>query len=310
MEKYIILPDVTCDLSKEIRDFFGIEDYVPSHITFRGAEYPTTLDWDHFSREEFYKVLSDRGAEITTAPASPGEFYEVFKKYTSEGYKVLFMSISSKISSTVSVATEAARRIVDDIPGATVYVFDSMKMTGALGLLVVQAFRMQREGKSFGEVVSWLENNKHRVHQMGPIDDLIFVARRGRISMGKAVMGSFAGVKPMGDCNLDGYTSVLAKAKGMKKALVMTANYVKRMAKDVENNYIIISHSDRAEYAEKLKELIEERMQPLGIFISDIYCGCGTHIGPGMVGAYFFGDMLSADLEKERAVLQNIADSL
>ena len=27
MSKYIILPDVTCDLSKELREYFGLEDY-------------------------------------------------------------------------------------------------------------------------------------------------------------------------------------------------------------------------------------------------------------------------------------------
>ena len=310
MEKIIILPDVTCDLSQEVRDFFGVEDYIPSHVNVNGEELPTTLDWTHISRDRFYKTLSAKKAQVSTAPASPEEFYLKFKDYAEQGYKILFLSISSKISSTYGVASRAAERVREEIADAVICVFDSTKMTGALGLLVISAFRLQKEGKSFDEIVAWLDENKNRVHQMGPIDDLIFVARRGRISMGKAVMGSFAGVKPMGDCNRDGYTSVLVKAKGMKKALAMTAEYVKRMARDVEDQYLIISHSDREDYAKTLKTLIESKVKCKGIFISDIFPACGTNVGPGMVGVYFLGDELTDELQKEKSVLEEIAASL
>ena len=59
MEKYIILADVTCDLSKEIRDYFKIEDYIEGFATFSdGRDIKTRLDWSLISREEFYKTLS------------------------------------------------------------------------------------------------------------------------------------------------------------------------------------------------------------------------------------------------------------
>jgi DegV family protein with EDD domain len=310
MEKYIILPDVTCDLSDKIREHFGIEDYIPSHVNINGKELPTTLDWSMVSREEFYKTLSNKKSQVSTAPASPEEFYEKFKGYAQSGFKVLFISISSKISSTFEVASRAAERVMSEIADSRVVCFDSTKMTGALGLLVINTFIMQKDGKSFDEVVAWLDENKHRVHQMGPIDDLIFVARRGRISMGKAVMGSFVGVKPMGDCNRDGYTSVLTKAKGMKKALEMTARYVEKMAVNTEDQYLIISHSDREEYANELKALIGARIMCRGIFVSDIFCACGTNIGPGMVGVYFMGDEITEDLEKEKNTLEEIAAAI
>ena len=310
MEKIIILPDVTCDLSEEIRNYFGIGDYVPSHVNINGRDIPTSLDWSNVSREEFYKTLSSKKAEVSTAPASPEEFYLKFKYYAQNGYKILFPSISSKISSTYSVASRAAERVREEIADAVICVCDSTKMTGALGVLVINLFLLQQAGKSFDELVAWLDANKNCVHQMGPIDDLMFVARRGRISMGKAVMGSFAGVKPMGDCNRDGYTTVLCKAKGMKKALEITAEYVRRMAEDVCKQYIIISHSDREEYANTLKELIESKVTPKGIFVSDIFTACGTNIGPGMVGAYFLGGDLSDKLKKEKSVLEEIQASL
>jgi len=141
---------------------------------------------------------------------------------------------------------------------------------------------------------------------MGPIDDLMFVARRGRITMGKAIMGSFAGIKPMGDCNTDGYVTVISKAKGIKKALRTTVRYVAQTAKNIEDQYMIISHSDREEYALALKEQLEAAVKPKKVFVSDVFCLCGTNIGPGMVGVYYLGDDVSPDLLIEKRIIAKI----
>ncbi len=307
MSKYIILADVTCDLSEEIRKEFGVEDYIPGHVHFSdGRDIRTTLDWDNISREDFYKALSNKKIEVSTAPASPEEYYLTFKNYAEQGYDIISMSISSKISSTYNVAESTAMRVKKEYPDCRIYCFDSYRMSGALGLLVMYACALKNEGKSMDEVVEWLENNKHKVHQMGPIDDLIFVARRGRITMGKAIMGSFAGVKPMGDCTREGYVSVLTKVKGINKALDLTARYVERTATDIKNQYVLISHSNREEYAEKLKMLVEEKLQPKQVYVSDVFSGCGTNIGPGMVGVYFMGEEISEDLASEKAIIADL----
>ena len=307
MDKYIILADVTCDLSAEVREYFGIEDYIRGHVHFSDdRDFETTLDWSNVSREEFYKALSNKKLEVSTAPASPEEYYLCFKKYAEQGYGILSMSISSKISSTYNVAVGAANRVKEEYPDCSIYCFDSFKMSGAFGLLVMYAHKLKNEGKSCGEVIEWLEANKHRVHQMGPIDDLIFVARRGRITMGKAIMGSFAGVKPMGDCNRDGYVSVLTKVKGINKALDTTVRYAEQAAVNAEDQYLLISHSNRPEYAEKLKTLLEERLNPKKVFVSDVFSGCGTNIGPGMVAVYFFGEELSEDLSAEKDIMTKL----
>ena len=301
MEKYIILTDVTCDLSGEIRAEFGMEDYIRGHIHFSdGRDFATTLDWSNISHEEFYKALSNRKLQVNTAPASPEEYYLAFKKYAEAGVAVLSISISSKISSTYNVATVAAQRVKEEYPDSKIYCLDSFKMSGAQGLLVMHALQLQKQGKSFDEVVAWLEENKHKVHQMGPIDDLIVVARRGRITMGKAIMGNFAGVKPMGDCSRDGYVSVLAKVKGINKALDVTVQYVDKVATALENQFVLITHTNREAYALKLKELLETQTKVKKVYVSEVFSGCAPNIGPGMVGVYFLGEEISEDLSAEK----------
>lgn len=307
MEKFVILADVSCDLSEEIRNFCGMEDYIKGHVHISdGRDFATTLDWSKIGCDEFYKILSNKKMQVSSAPASPEEYYLCFKSYAEKGYKILSMSISSKISSTYNVACGAAKRIKEEFPETEIYCLDTTKMSGAFGLLVMYAHLLKKENKSYSEIIEWLEENKNKVHQMGPIDDLIFVARRGRISMGKAVMGSFAGVKPMGDCNEDGYVSVLTKVKGIHKALDITVKYVEKVATDIENQYIIISHSNRAAYALELKEMLEKAVNPKKIFISDVFAACGTNAGPGMVGVYFMGNSISSELAAEKAIMEEI----
>ena len=182
-------------------------------------------------------------------------------------------------------------------------------MSGSFGLLVAYACNLKNEGKSFDEVIAALEENKTRVHQMGPIDDLTFVARRGQISSGKAFMGNLVGIKPMGDSNADGYVTVLAKVKGIKKALDATVSYITNMATDTENNYAFIMHSDREKYALSLKEKIKSTLNFKKVFVSDVFSGCGTNIGPGMISVYFFGEPISDDLAKEKEVLNSAIES-
>lgn len=303
MKKFVVLPDVTCDLSQEIREYFGLTDYIRGYVHVNDESIRTTLDWENVTREGFYKTLANKKNVVSSAAASPEEYYQTFKKYVDEGYDVLSMSISSKISATYNIAVSAAKRVKEECPDCNIYCLDSTRMSGSFGLLVAYACELQSNGKSFEEVVEWLEANKNRVHQMGPIDDLTFVARRGQISKGKAVMGNLVGIKPMGDSNADGYVTVLAKVKGIKTALDATVAYVKTVATDTENEYAFIMHSDREKYAYELKEKLEASVKFKKVFVSDVFSGCGTNIGPGMIGVYFMGAPISEDLAAEKEAL-------
>ncbi|MBQ8409152.1 MAG: DegV family EDD domain-containing protein [Clostridia bacterium] len=309
MEKYVILADITCDLSPEIREFVGMDDYIKGHVHINDGkgetDLITTLDWSEYDRAEFYKKLSDKKCKVTTSPANVEEYVAAFEKYVKDGYAVLSMSLSSKSSGTYDFTTVAARDVKEKYPEANIYCFDSMRISSAFGLLVMYAHLLKREGKSYEEVIEWLEANKQRVHQMGPIDDLITVARRGRLTMGKAIMGSFAGVKPMGDCNSEGYVTVLTKAKGIRKAFDVTVEYIRRTAVDAGNNYCIVANTDREEYAETLKGMLETELGFKRVFVLSCSSSNAVNIGPGMIGVYYFGEQIT-NLEAERAIMNAI----
>lgn len=310
MKKYIIIPDVTCDLSPELREKFGLSEYITGYVHIDDRQIVTTLDWTNVTRDGFYKTLLDKKSTVSSAASSPEEYYRVFEKYAKDGYDIISMSISSKISATYNISVKAAERIMADYPDCRVYTVDTLRMSGSFGLLVAYALELQAGGADCESVVNWLLENRHRVHQMGPIDDMTFIARRGRISAGKAFMGNLVGVKPMGDSNRDGYVSVLAKVKGISKALDATVGYLERMAENPEEQYIFIMHSDREKHALDLKARIEARVKTKGVFVSDVFSACATNIGPGMISIYFLGAPISEDCAAEKEALTAAIEAL
>lgn len=307
MKDFVILADSTCDISESILGEFGVSDYIKAHAYFSdGRDFQVNLNWNDMSCEEFYKTLSGDKIKVTTSPASLGEYINAFRAYAEKGVDILSLSLSSKISSTFEIASKAAEEIKKEFPDCRIYCFDSFRMSSAFGLIALYAYDMKNQGKSFDEIVDFIEEMKYRVHLIGPIDDLMFVAKRGRISKGKAIFGSFAGVKPMGDCNADGYVTVISKVKGISKALDASVEYVKRMATDIKDQFVVVSHSNREQYALELKKKIEESLNPKKVFLTDSYMGSGANIGPGMIGIYFLGDKVSDDMTLEKETMSAI----
>ena len=307
MNKYVVIGDVSCDLSAEERSFFKVDDYITGHMMIDdGRELVTKLEWTDISSRELFDLLKNKKREVTTAPANAEEVYAFFENYLKQGYDILSISLSGKISATYSFTVTAAEKLKEVYPERRIVCFDSMRMSKGFGYIVAMAALKKSEGKTLDETLEYITSIRMKVHQMGPIDDLFFVARRGRISKAKAIFGTFAGVRPMGDYSADGYTNVLAKAKGAKKAMLATLEYVRQTIVDPEKQYIMIAHSDREELALQYKELIEKEIKCKKVFMSCIFMGCSPNIGPGMISVNYLGGEITADTSKEEALLNDI----
>ena len=53
----------------------------------------------------------------------------------------------------------------------------------------------------------------------------------------------------------------------------------------------------------ELKEKLEASVKFKKVFVGDVFSGCGTNIGPGMIGVYFMGAPISEDLAAEKEAL-------
>ena len=311
-KKFVILPDVTCDLNSDMRKEFDIE-VVFGHVKYpNGKEENSMLDWGDCSfikeptAESFYSELKKDPAGFTTAPANIYEYYNAFEKYVKDGYGVLSMSVSSGMSGTHNFTNQAKDMILEKYPDADIRCFDSMRFGPGFGLMAIWASVLRKEGKSLDETLDFLENNKKRFHQMGWLDDLSFVAKKGRISRPKAFFGKLIGVKPLGEFDPSGVTTVIGKAKGEKSAYKAIIEYITQTIENPEEQIIVIANTNRRAQSEVLKAMIEEKFHPKAIYLSDVYPACGINVGPGLMAAYYVGKPITDDLSEEKELMSKI----
>ena len=204
--------------------------------------------------------------------------------------------------------TNAQKIACEKYPERKVFVIDSMKYSIALGLLTIKACQLRAEGYSIEQNAEALDEIKKTVHQMGPIDDLFWVASKGRISHAKAFFGSVAGIKPMGDFDSDGMVTALTKVSGYEKAYKATVEYIEKTIRSASEQIVFVAHSARRTQAEILASKIKEKVKPKEVIVCNIYPMSGINAGPGLLAAYYFGTEIT-DLQYEKKIINEIISS-
>ena len=122
-------------------------------------------------------------------------------------------------------------------------------------------------------------------------------------------MGTIVGIKPIGEFDYNGMTTVIGKAKGAKKAYAALIKYISATIEDPQDQLIFIAQTNRLAQAEKFKELIEEKINPKEVRIVDVFPGSGINIGPGLMAAYYMGKPISKDLAAEKEMINKFLNS-
>lgn len=307
MSEFVILSDQSCDLDAALRARFGVADVIPGYVTYPdGHTEVADLDWKKITPEDFFKAIADHPTEFKTSAVGPDVILDTYLPFLKEGKDILIVTLSSGMSSTYQNCLFAAEMAMERFPERKVIVVDSMRYSTALSLMLVYAHKLQQEGKSLLETAHWLEEHRDCFHEMGPLDDMFFLSRVGRISASKAVMGTLVGIKPMADFDRNGMSRVIGKAKGYNRAFRATVGYMKATIKEPEKQIVFVAHSNRFEKAQKLAQMIEQEIGPKEIIINSVGQACGVNIGPGLIATFYFGDPISEGLQEETRLLNSL----
>ncbi|MBQ9189811.1 MAG: DegV family protein [Clostridia bacterium] len=308
MSYFAIISDAACDLTREQQKRFGMDAWIGAAVVYPdGRSVEVDPDWKNITPEEYYGSMVDKKQMYKSSAVGPDVIKAVFREQLEKGNDVLYLSLSSGMSSLFNHATLAAKELKTEYPARKVVVMDSKRYSTAIALPCIYAAELRKQGKTLDETEAWLNENLDRIHQSGWMDDLFFLARAGRLSKGTAIMGTMIGVKPMADFNMDtGMFQVIGKARGVNRAMDAVVKYVAATIEKPEEQIVFVAHSYRKDYAEKLAARIREEIKPKELILNSVGQNCGANIGPGLVAAFYFGKPLSKDLTEEAATLQNI----
>ena len=306
---FAIMPDTTCDLSEQFQKEYDIE-VILGYFTTPDGEHGSIHNWNTMDRDQFYKDLKKNPEGYKTAPPNIEDCKAAFKKHVEKGEAVVAMAISGSMSGTYNFMCLARDEVLKEYPDAEIYVIDSLRFGPGFGLMAIHASQKRKEGLSAKETAEWLENNKNHFHQSGWLDDLFFVAKKGRLTNAKAFFGTLVGVKPVGEFDYNGMTTVIGKGKGEKQTYQILLEYIAKHIIEPENQLIVIATTNRHKQAEEYKKMIEDRFHPKAVCVCDVFPNCGINVGPGLMAAYYYGKPISEGLVEEKQSFEEIVASL
>ncbi|MDQ1001885.1 DegV family protein with EDD domain [Neobacillus niacini] len=278
MSKIKIVTDSTIDMTMEQADELGVV-VVPLSVTINGETY---LDRVEIQPAEFMETMKSLEELPKSSQPSVGTFLEVYDRLGEEGYEVISIHMTGKMSGTVRSAESAAK-----MTKTKVTVVDSEFISIALQFQVREAAQMAKQGKSLEEILNRLDSVRQNSSLYIMIDTLENMVKGGRIGKGKAFIGSLLNIKPIASLEGAEYNPV-AKVRSHSQVVKWMA---KQFAEDVKGKTIKgvgIVHAEAHGLASKVKESIIELTGYQDISVDYTGPTISTHTGPGAIALMYY----------------------
>lgn len=266
------------DMPLDMAEQLGIV-VVPLSVTINGETY---LDRVEIDAAEYMDMMKKADELPKSSQPSAGAFLEVYDRLGDEGYEVLSLHMTGKMSGTVRSAESAAQ-----MTKTKVTVVDSMFISLALQFQVREAVEMAKKGKSMEEILERLDKVRMNSKLYIMIDTLENMVKGGRIGKGKAFIGSLLNIKPIASLEGAEYNPV-AKVRSHSQVVKWLA---KQFTEDVNGKNILgvgLVHAEALGLATKVKEAITEITGYNNISIGTTGPTISTHTGPGTIALMYY----------------------
>lgn len=291
MQDYILSAESIIDLNQEYADELGLS-IIYSNYELNGETYLDDFG-QSLDMKDFYDNMR-RGVSPTTSRINTNSYLEYFRPLAASGKDIIHICLTTGMSSQFDSLREAFEILAKEYPEQKFYPVDSMMASAGVGLLVSKLSELKNEGMDIESLYKWANDNKRHVINYTSNENLEYVARGGRISKTAANIGGLLHICPLIEVDNDGYMVVTDKIRTKKKLLKIL---VKKMEENAINgrsysDKLYISHADNLELATEAKELIEETFPNIdgGVQLFNIGPTIGSHIGPGTIAIFYWGN--------------------
>ncbi len=262
---------------------------LPCSYTLDGVPGVFNGDIEEFDSHTYYDQLR-AGAVMKTTLLNADLFCNHFRPQLEQGRDIVYVGLSSGVSGTFQSANIAAQELLGEFPERCIRLVDSLGAAFGPGLLACRAADLRAEGKTAAEAADVLDKEVMHLLQFFTVDDLTFLKRTGRVSGATAMIGSVLGIKPLLWGDPTGHIVAHSKCRGRKKAIDAIVEMYRTKVADAEKQRVAISHGDCEEEARELGRRIVEIAKPKELIICPHEPFTGSHVGPGMLALYFFGE--------------------
>lgn len=278
-----IVTDSTCDLSKELIEQNDIS-VIPLCVIMGDDNYYDGVD---ITPDDMYKWADANKTTPKTAAVSFEYATKVLKPLMEAGDEIIFIGIGEKLSTTANVI----RLVGEDEDYDKLYVVDSANLSTGIGLQVLYAASLIKEGKTVSEIIELLESRRDKVRASFVVETLTYLARGGRCSATTALLGNAISLKPEIIVE-DGALKIGKKYRGKHGSVLL--KYAKEMEealKVADPHCIFITHSGCSdEITASIKQYLESLNRFENIYITRAGGSISSHCGPGTLGVLYYAE--------------------
>jgi DegV family protein with EDD domain len=278
MLKVALVTDSTTFLPQHILDQYLIR-VVPAMLIWAGQELRDGVD---VQPAEFYARLQTASQMPTTSQPSPAAVKEVFEGLLAQGYDILGIFISHKLSGTFASA-ERARAM---LPNENLVLIDSGTGSMGAGWPILAAARAAAQGASLAECRAIAEKALENIGILLMLDTLEFLHRGGRIGRAQRFLGTALNLKPILEV-IDGEFIGVERVRTQRKALSRLVDLLEERIAGRRPVHLAVLHANVLGRAEQLLERASARVDPQETLVAPVSPAVGAHLGPGTVGFAF-----------------------
>jgi len=279
-----IVTDSTVTIPDDLLQMLHIH-WVPYYI-HRGNE--VLRDLVTIKREEFYNWLPRARELPKTANPGPGDYESVYEELASEGVQeIVSIHMTSKSSGAYQAAKIGQELTQNRLPNLKIEVIDTLNVSMCHGWMVIEAARAALQGVSMQGVIAKVQQLIPLTHMIQTADTLKYLAMGGRIGKATSMLGSMLRIKPLIGMR-DGIIVPLGKAFTRGAAYKMMAEEVLKTVGQKGKIKIAYVHAAALEETQKIKALIEERIDVIESIFVELPPSLGVHSGPGTAGICYY----------------------
>lgn len=281
MSKVKILVDSTSDIPENIRKRYSI-DFVPLFIIFGEDSFRDGID---ITVPEIFEMVDKRNMLPKTSAVNQVELFQTFQRLTADGSEVVFIGISSEISTTV----QNALLVASEIPDNKVHVFDSRNLSIGIAIQAIKAAKLAEQGKSAQEIMNFLNEISPKVRTSFIVKDLNYLKMGGRCSSLQAFAGSLLNIKPKIHLE-NGFVLAGENFRGSREKIVQ--KLIESSASDLPNidmDTVLLAHAFASDRDVQIaKDCLLSLMPNIKNLIVTTTGGViSSHCGPETVGLVY-----------------------
>jgi DegV family protein with EDD domain len=280
MSKVAVITDSTAYIPVELAKELNIV-VVPLILIWGEESFQDGVD---MLPDEFYKRMANSKVIPTTSQATIPSMKNAFEGLLGQGYDVLGIFLSSRLSGTVESAIQAREMLKKG--KEKVVIIDSLATTMALGWPVLTAARAAAAGENLIECKKLAEKARDQTSVMFVVETLEYLRRGGRIGGAQAMLGTLLHIKPLLELQ-DGRIEAVEKIRTKKQALGRMLDLIEEKIAGRAPIRLATLHANVEAEALELLETARNRFNPVESFHSLLSPVIGTHAGPGTVALAF-----------------------